>query len=245
MIEVDDLKLAFATRRGGHEQLVIDELSLHVADGESLAIIGPSGCGKSSLLYVLSGLLQPTQGDVRVHGEPIERPRSDVALILQETGLLPWKTVWRNAVFGLDLRERDQLDRVKQALHELGLEGMEDRYPAQLSGGEKKRVGLARALAQNAGVLLMDEPLAALDALTKERTQNLMLALWRAHGYTSLLVTHDIEEAVFLGQRIAVLGPRPTNVVDVIDNPDMGEETYRQSETFFETVRTVRGALDL
>ncbi|MFB6286286.1 MAG: ABC transporter ATP-binding protein [Candidatus Bipolaricaulia bacterium] len=244
MIEVDDLKLAFASRRGGDEQLVIDDLSLRVADGESLAIIGPSGCGKSSLLYVLSGLIRPTQGDVRVHGGPIEGPRSDVALILQETGLLPWKTVWRNAVFGLDLGERGQLRRVKWALRELGLEGMEDRYPAQLSGGEKKRVGLARALAQNAGVLLMDEPLAALDALTKERTQNLMLGLWRAHGYTSLLVTHDIEEAVFLGQRIAVLGPRPTQIADVIDNPEMGTEAYRQSEAFFETVRAVRGALN-
>jgi NitT/TauT family transport system ATP-binding protein len=245
MIEVDDLQLVYPNPRTGDEQHVIDDLSLHVADGESLAIIGPSGCGKSSLLYILSGLIAPTDGAVRIQGEPIARPRLDVALILQETGLLPWKTVWRNAVFGLDLQERGRLRRVKRALRELGLEGMEDRYPAQLSGGEKKRVGLARALAQDAGVLLMDEPLAALDALTKERTQNLMLSLWQAHGFTSLLVTHDIEEAVFLGQRIAVLGPRPTRVVDVIDNPDMGTEAYRQSETFFETVRAVRGALDL
>ena len=243
MIEVDGLQLAYPNPRAGGEQHVIDDLSLHVADGESLAIIGPSGCGKSSLLYVLSGLTTPTAGGVSIRGEPIERPRPDVALILQETGLLPWKTVWQNAVFGLDLRQQGRLRRVKRALRELGLEGMEHRYPAQLSGGEKKRVGLARALAQEAGVLLMDEPLAALDALTKERTQNLMLSLWQAHGYTSLLVTHDIEEAVFLGQRIAVLGPRPTRVVDVIENPDMGTDGYRQSETFFGVVRAVRGAL--
>ena len=245
MIGVDGLQLAYSNPNAGGEQRVIDGLSLEVAEGESLAIIGPSGCGKSSLLYILSGLIRPSDGDVRIHGRPIERPRPDVALILQDTGLLPWKTVWGNAVFGLDLREQGTLRRVKRALRELGLEGMEDRYPAQLSGGEKKRVGLARALAQEAGVLLMDEPLAALDALTKERTQNLILSLWQTHGFTSLLVTHDIEEAVFLGQRIAVLGPRPTRVVDVIDNPDMGTEGYRQSETFFEVVRAVRGALSL
>lgn len=245
MIDVDGLQLAYSNPRAGGEQRVIDGLSLEVAEGESLAIIGPSGCGKSSLLYILSGLIRPSDGDVRIHGRPIERPRPDVALILQDTGLLPWKTVWGNAVFGLDLQEQGTLRRVKRALRELGLEGMEDRFPAQLSGGEKKRVGLARALAQEAGVLLMDEPLAALDALTKERTQNLILSLWQTHGFTSLLVTHDIEEAVFLGQRIAVLGPRPTRVVDVIDNPDMGTEGYRQSETFFEVVRAVRGALSL
>lgn len=245
MIEVDDLQLVYPNPRMGDEQHVIDRLSLHVADGESIAIIGPSGCGKSSLLYILSGLIAPNEGEVRVHGEPIDKPRLDVALILQETGLLPWKTVWGNAIFGLDLREQGTLRRVKRALRELGLEGLESRYPAQLSGGEKKRVGLARALAQEAGVLLMDEPLAALDALTKERTQNLILSLWQSHGFTSLLVTHDIEEAVFLGQRIAVLGPRPTHVVDVVDNPGMGTEGFRQSEAFFETVRAVRGALDL
>ena len=245
MIEVDDLQLAYPNPRGETAQHVIDRLSLRVDDGQSLAIIGPSGCGKSSLLYLLSGLIQPTDGDVRIRGTAVERPRPDVALILQETGLLPWKTVWQNAVFGLDLRETGTLRRVKRALRELGLEGLEDRYPAQLSGGEKKRVGLARALAQEAGVLLMDEPLAALDALTKERTQNLILSLWQAHAFTSLLVTHDIEEAVFLGRRIAVLGPRPTRVVEIVDNPDMGTEGYRQSEGFFKVVRTVREALNL
>lgn len=243
MIEVDGLQLAYPNPREGGGQHVIDDLSLHVDQGESLAIIGPSGCGKSSLLYVLSGLIRPTSGTVAIGGEPIERPRPDVALILQETGLLPWKTVWGNAIFGLDLNETGTLRRVKRALRELGLEGMETRYPAQLSGGEKKRVGLARALAQDAGVLLMDEPLAALDALTKERTQNLILSLWQTHGFTSLLVTHDIEEAVFLGRRVAVLGPRPTRVVDVVDNPEMGTEGYRQSETFFRVVRAVREAL--
>lgn len=244
MIEVNRIQLDYSNRRAGETQQVINELSLQVDEGESLAIIGPSGCGKSSLLYILSGLILPSSGNVRIAGNPMEQPRSNVALILQETGLLPWKTVWNNAIFGLNAQQPETLKRVKHALNELDLEGMEERYPAQLSGGEKKRVGLARALAQNAEILLMDEPLAALDTLTKERTQNLILSLWQTHGFTSLLVTHDIEEAVFLGQKILVLGPRPTHVVDVIENPGMGSEDYRQSDEFFAVIRTVRESLD-
>jgi NitT/TauT family transport system ATP-binding protein len=165
-------------------------------------------------------------------------------LILQETGLLPWKTVWQNATLGLSLNGLASLKRIKRALRELDLEGMEHRYPSQLSGGEKKRVSLARALAQNAQVLLMDEPLAALDTLTKEHTQNLILKLWKKHRFTTVLVTHDIEEAVFLGQRILALSQRPAHIVDVISNPGMGEEAYRQSEEFFEKAREVRRLLE-
>lgn len=243
MIEVDGLTLTYTEDRDARENRVIDRLSLKAAVGESLAVIGPSGCGKSSLLYTLAGLIAPTSGEVCIGGEPMTKPRTDVALILQETGLLPWKTVWQNATFGLCLRERGVLRRVKRALRELGLEGMEHRYPAQLSGGEKKRVGLARALAQNARVLLMDEPLAALDTLTREHTQNVILHLWKKHGFTLVLVTHDIEEAVFLGQRVAILTPRPARVVGVIENRGVGEEAYRQSEAFFEVVREIRDVL--
>jgi len=242
MIEVSDLSLVYLDE--GEENRVIDGLCLRVEAGESLAIIGPSGCGKTSLLYILAGLLKPTSGDVLIGGEPVVRPRPDVALILQETGLLPWKTVWQNATLGLKLDGIADLRRIKRALRELELEGLEHRYPAQLSGGEKKRVSLARALAQNAKILLMDEPLAALDALTREHTQNLILRLWRRHGFTTVLVTHDIEEAVFLGQRILALSQRPARIVDVIANPGMGEESYRQSEEFFEKVREVRGLLE-
>lgn len=242
MIEVDDLTLVYARGRGERTP-VIDRVSLRVAEGESLSIIGPSGCGKSSLLYVLAGLVRPSGGRVAIQGVPVTRPRPEVALILQETGLLPWKTVWQNATFGLSLDGLGTLRRVKRALRELGLEGMEHRYPTQLSGGEKKRVGLARALAQDADVLLMDEPLSALDTLTREHIQNLILSLWKKHGFTLVLVTHDIEEAVFLGQRVAILTPRPALLLEVVPNPGVGEEAYRQSETFFEVARRIRGLL--
>jgi NitT/TauT family transport system ATP-binding protein len=245
MIEVDDLHLRFAEGKRGRENRVIDGISLRADAGESLAIIGPSGCGKSSLLFILAGLIEPTAGRVVITGQPVTKPRPDVALILQETGLLPWKTVWQNATLGLSLREKGVLRRIKRALRDLGLEGMEHRYPTQLSGGEKKRVSLARALAQNAQVLLMDEPLVALDTLTKEHTQNLILKLWGKHGFTLVLVTHDIEEAVFLGERIVILSPRPARVLEVIENPGMGTEDYRQSPPFFEKVREVRALLQV
>jgi len=239
MIEVEDLHLAYPQARGAANP-VLEGIRLRVERGESLAIVGPSGCGKSSFLYVLAGLVKPTSGRVEIDGRPVERPRPEVALILQETGLLPWKTVWQNATLGLKLDGLADIKRIKRALRDLGLEGLENRYPAQLSGGEKKRVSLARALAQNATVLLMDEPLAALDAFTKEHTQNLILKLWHKHGFTLVLVTHDIEEAVFLGQRILIFSERPARVVETIPNPEMGEESYRQSQAFFERVREVR-----
>ncbi len=239
MIEVEDLHLAYP-QAGGMENPVLAGVSLRVERGASLAILGPSGCGKSSFLYVLAGLIRPTSGRVEIDGHPVEKPRPEVALILQETGLLPWKTVWQNATLGLKLQGVADVKRIKRALRDLGLEGFERRYPAQLSGGEKKRVSLARALAQDATVLLMDEPLAALDALTKEQTQNLILKLWHKHGFTLVLVTHDIEEAVFLGQRIVIFSGRPARVVGTIPNPEMGDPAYRQSQTFFDRVREVR-----
>jgi len=241
MIAVEGLSLSYT--EGDGENRVIAQLSLHVETGESLSIIGPSGCGKTSLLYVLAGLVRPTSGRVIIAGEPVSRPRPDVALILQETGLLPWKTVWQNATLGLSLDGLGSLKRIKRALRELGLEGLEHRFPSQLSGGEKKRVSLARALAQNAQVLLMDEPLAALDTLTREHTQNLILSLWKKYAFTLVLVTHDIEEAVFLGQRVLALSPKPARVVEVIPNPGVGEEAYRQSGEFFEKVREIRRLL--
>ena len=242
MIGVDDLKLTYPNGRGERETQIIAGVSLSVEQGQSLAIIGPSGCGKSSLLYILAGLVRPTSGRVTIAGDPVTRPRPDVALILQDTGLLPWKTVWQNATLGL-MNGLAGLKHIKRALRELGLEGMEHRYPSQLSGGEKKRVSLARALAQNARILLMDEPLAALDTLTREHTQNLILSLWKQHRFTLVLVTHDIEEAVFLGQRIVALSQRPSHIVDLVPNSQMGEESYRQSRIFFEKVRQVRALL--
>jgi NitT/TauT family transport system ATP-binding protein len=252
MIEVEGLHLDYQLgrgwREGGQALAAIAGLSLRVGKGESLAIIGPSGCGKTSLLYVLAGLRRPTAGAVRIAGEEVRGPRRDVALILQEIGLLPWKTVWKNVVLGLELNgglDRAHSAKVEAILRELGLAELRDRYPAQLSGGQKKRVGLARALAVDPAVLLMDEPLAFLDEQTKEEIQDSILQLWqeRKEQLTMVLVTHDIEEAVFLGQRIAVLTPRPAQLKAELANPGLGTPDYRRSPEFYELVRKLRELL--
>ncbi|WP_202319164.1 ABC transporter ATP-binding protein [Archaeoglobus neptunius] len=225
----------------------IENVSFDVGRGESCAIIGPSGCGKSTLLLILSGLLKPTSGEVLVDGKKVDAPLLNAALILQDYGLFPWKTVYENVALGLRLRKvgrRDEKKTVHRLLSKFGLKGFEELYPKQLSGGMKQRVAIARALAVEPEILLMDEPLSSLDALAREKMQNFLLELWRETNCTLILVTHSIEEAVFLGRKIIVLTPRPGKVRAVVDNPDAGSEDYRQSEVYFEKCKEVRGIID-
>ncbi|MCG0238086.1 MAG: ABC transporter ATP-binding protein [Firmicutes bacterium] len=240
MVEVEDLRLVF--RHGREETLVLDGVSFSLPAGESLALIGPSGCGKTSLLYVLAGLLTPTAGRVAVAGAPVVRGREGTALILQDYGLLPWKTVRENAALGLRIRGRspEAADRV---LRDLGLWDLRNRYPAQLSGGQRQRVGIARALALDPDLLLMDEPFSALDALTREELQDLVLSVWRQRRTTLVLVTHDIAEAVYLGRRILVLSSRPGRVLAEISNPGAGRPEYRREPAFHQMVNQVREVL--
>ncbi|MDP2181028.1 MAG: ABC transporter ATP-binding protein [Actinomycetota bacterium] len=224
----------------------LDDVELSVADGESVAIIGPSGCGKSSMLLLASGLLAPTVGEMRVAGSPVSGTRRTTALILQDFGLLPWKTVRHNAALGLEIRgvARPEIaKRVHSSLDSVGLAEFENAYPGELSGGMRQRLAVARALALDADLLLMDEPLSALDALTREDLQGLLLCLWQDRGHTSVLVTHSIEEAVFLGQRVVVLTPRPGSVARIVDNPGVGESGHRESVGFYERCAEVRRIL--
>lgn len=374
MIKIDRLCLEY---RDGRQIIpVIENLSLEIPAGKSVAILGPSGCGKTSLLYAICGLVRPTAGTIYVDGQAVERPRRDVALIFQDLGLLPWKTVWKNASLALELSgsqtapsvlfstdeasfqqewhrrkksllwayfwllltgvwaagQRFYLDRpfsaavylvtlgldliaggfywseirrimelkpnaqwselvwgggwpqiflffvvllltaelmsrliydvftmprqiheanlliaqqvqsVKPLLDKLGLDSkFYDRYPHQLSGGERQRVALARALATHPKVLLMDEPLAALDAFNRERIQDLLVQLWRERGFTQVIVTHDVQEAVFLGSQIVVLTERPARIKAIIENPCVG--TSRTSAAFYEKVLELRREL--
>jgi NitT/TauT family transport system ATP-binding protein len=241
MIKVNSLHLSHDTGRKEKTEIFKD-ISFQLKKGESLAIIGPSGCGKTSLLYTISGLIRPTYGTVSINGNKVLKPGGNQALILQNIGLLPWKTVWNNTVLNLDIDEKNR-DRIKGILSSLGLEGLARRYPTQLSEGQKKRVGLARALARNPSILLMDEPLASLDALTKENIQNLTLKLWKEEELTMILVTHDIDEAAFLGQRIMVLSERPARVKAMVENPEMGNISYRKNEEFYQQVQKLRELL--
>ena len=232
----------------GDEALeALRDVSFEVAAGESVALIGPSGCGKSTTLHLLAGLLAPTEGSVLVDGEPVAAPRRTTAFIQQDLGLFPWKTVLQNASLGLMIQKvpkREATERARSALERVELSEFERSYPKDLSGGMRQRLALARALAMKADLLLMDEPLSAIDALLRESLQDDLLALWRERGHTQMLVTHSIEEAVYLGQRIIVFSPRPATPVAVIDNPDVGDAGYRASAEYLAKCQEVRAALN-
>jgi len=224
----------------------LDSLSLDIGAGEPVAVIGPSGCGKSTLLLLAAGLLAPSAGRVLVDGGTLGAPRRETALILQDFGLLPWKTVEANAGLGLEVRgvgREERRSRSAEALARVGLADFAHSYPAELSGGMRQRLGLARAVALDADLLLMDEPLSALDALKREDLQDVLLELWQRRGHTQVLVTHSIEEAVFLGRRVVVMTPRPGRVAEIVDNPSMGNAGYRDSEEFHERCVQLRRAL--
>jgi len=230
------------------EVKALENVSLEVENGETCAIIGPSGCGKSTLLLIISGLLQPSSGEVYIDGKAVKAPVRNAALILQDYGLFPWKTVYDNVALGLRIRKVDkdlERERVKELLEKFGLKRFEKYYPKHLSGGMRQRVAIARALAVEPEILLMDEPLSSLDALSREKMQNFLLNLWKETGTTVVLVTHSIEEAVFLGKKVVVLTPRPGRVKAVVDNPMAGREDYRQKEVYFEKCREIREIIEV
>ena len=199
----------------------LESLSAEIAESEPVAVIGPSGCGKSTMLLAAAGLLAPTAGRVLVDGAEPRGPRRRTALILQDFGLLPWKTVRQNAALGLRIRSVDraqEASKTAEALDRVGLTEFADVYPGELSGGMRQRVALARALALDADLLLMDEPLSALDALTREDLQDVLLDLWRSRSHTAVLVTHSIAEAVFLGDRVWVMAAGPGRIVKRFDD---------------------------
>lgn len=237
MIRVERVSKSFGDLK------VLEDVSFEVERGESCAIIGPSGCGKSTLLLIMSGVLSPSSGTVFVENRRVSTPLKNASLILQDFGLFPWKNVYDNVALGLRLRRVPKIKEeeiVKGLLERFGLKGFEKSYPKQLSGGMKQRVAIARALAVDPEILLMDEPLSSLDALSREEMQNFLLRLWRETGKTIVIVTHSIEEAVFLGKKIVVLTPRPGRVKAIVENREAGDESYRYEEVFFERCKLLR-----
>jgi len=230
----------------------LDDVSLDVADGTFLSLVGPSGSGKSTLLDLLGGLTTPTSGEVRIDGEPVRGPGLDRGVVFQQYALFPWRTARANVEFGLEggpLGKRQRAERAREYLALVGLSGFEDRYPHELSGGMKQRVAIARSLAYDPAVLLMDEPFAALDAQTREQLQDELLRIWRRTGKTIVFITHGIDEAVYLGQRVAVLTSRPGRLKAVVDvelgdrtgdvrsDPAFGRQRHRLWELLHDEVR--------
>jgi NitT/TauT family transport system ATP-binding protein len=218
-----------------------------VQRGESWAIIGPSGCGKTTLLYLLAGLRQPTAGSVSVGGAPVLKPRRQTGLILQDFGLLPWATVTGNVALGLQIRgiaapERQRI--VDGWLNRLGIQPLAEHFPGQVSGGQRQRTAIARTLALEPDLLLMDEPFSSLDALTRESLQDLVVELGLEGALSSVLVTHSIEEAVFLGRKIMVLPRPPIHTAQIIENQAAGRIDYRGQPGFYERCSQVRTAVE-
>jgi NitT/TauT family transport system ATP-binding protein len=196
---------------------VLDDVSLDVEPGEFVCLLGPSGCGKSTLLGALAGHLRPSAGRLRLDGEPIDGPDPQRGLVFQQHTLFPWKSVLDNVAYGLKMKGVDRATREGEArglLERVGLAGFERRHPSELSGGMQQRVEIARVLINHPRVLLMDEPFGALDALTRSRMQELLLDLWTQLRTTIVFVTHDIDEALFLADRVLVLSPRPGRIVE-------------------------------
>jgi NitT/TauT family transport system ATP-binding protein len=213
-IQANNLTLTFKSK-SRDPVMALSDFSLAVRKGEFVSIVGPSGCGKSTFLNVLLGLIKPDSGTMQMNGTPITGPSQERAMVFQEFGLLPWRTVQANVELGLELKGTRAIERTERSMELIklvGLQGFESHYPHELSGGMKQRVGLARALATEPEVLLMDEPFAALDAQTRDLMQSELLAIWERTKKTVLFVTHSIEEAAYLSDRVIVMTARPGQV---------------------------------
>ena len=243
MIVIRNLSVSYGEQTDAFEAL--REVSLDFATGETCAIIGPSGCGKSTLLRVLAGIITDFEGKVEIDNQPIAPSKQKIGFIPQNYGLLPWKNVRDNILLGVKIKQSvpEWRDYFPQLLQQLGLSGLENRYPGELSGGQQQRVALARSFLLKPDLLLMDEPFSALDAITREEIQSVFLNAWKLRPVTTILVTHHVEEAVYLGKRIVILANSPGVVSQVIDNPLFGSADSRLRPEFFQLCIDLRRKL--
>lgn len=222
-LEIDRLSKRYWFERESREIPALANVSLSVADGEFMAVVGPSGCGKTTLMNIVAGLLPYDEGNVAIDGKKVEGPGTDRAVVFQHSSLLPWRTIAGNIRYGMEMQRRfdaaTMKERVERLVKLVGLSGFENHYPSELSGGMQQRVNLARALAADPKVLLMDEPFAALDAQTREFMQAELLKIWAQAQKTVLFITHQINEAVYLADRVTVMSARPGRVKGTVSVP--------------------------
>jgi NitT/TauT family transport system ATP-binding protein len=241
-IVTEDLNLVYRIRRAKKDPnprslQALKDISLNVRSGEFLTVVGPSGCGKSTFLYILAGLIKKTSGNVRINGQEINGPALDRGIVMQAYALFPWRTVLKNVEFGLEVKKLPKRERKPLALEFIDLVGLRDfadRYPYELSGGMKQRIAIARALAYDPDVLLMDEPFAAVDEQTRGSLQAETLRLWEKTNKTIIFVTHSIEEAVYLSDRIVVMTSGPGRIQGIVDValPRPRDEAIKNTKEF-------------
>lgn len=239
MISVRNLGISYGS------ETALQGINLDIQKNKTCAIIGPSGCGKTTLLYVIAGLLSPIRGKVLIDGKENIGIRKETGVILQNGGLLPWKTTWENVSLGLEARTTHKSDieqKVSSILEELGILEHRNKYPSQLSGGQKQRAAIARSLVLEPDLLLMDEASSALDTINREHIQNLILRLYKKKPATMVLITHSIEEAVFLGQTIVIM--EQGRIRHTIENPYFGDEDIRSRIDYYHICLEVRKWLE-
>ena len=229
VLSVRKLKKAFGP--ASHQHVVFDDVSLDIHRREFVSIIGPSGCGKSTFIRMVAGLDEASGGEMLLDGKPVTGPGPDRGMVFQGYTLFPWRTVKQNVMFGLEMQSRSSVaaeGTAREWLEMVGLSRFEDSYPHELSGGMKQRVAIARALANEPRILIMDEPFGALDALTRAKMQTYLLQIWKKVDITILFITHDLDEAAYLSDRILVLGVNPGGVREFIENPVPRPRTQEQ-----------------
>jgi NitT/TauT family transport system ATP-binding protein len=247
-IRIRDLKIEYRAPRSDVAFIAVDGVSLDVAEGEFVTIVGPSGCGKSTLLLAIAGLVEVAVGSIAIRDNPVIGPGPDRAMVFQDASLMPWRSVLGNVRFGLEMqrwRGDDMTERAMRHIRMVGLGNFSDYHPHQLSGGMRQRVNIARALAVNPDVLLMDEPFGALDAQTREVMGGELLRIWECDKKTAVFVTHDIDEAILLGDRVVMMGRNPGHIKEIvkIDMPRPRSGEMLDSEQFTAYRRRLRAML--
>lgn len=244
VLEATGLEMEYVHPRTGRSVVAVENLNVKVEPQEFVTIVGPSGCGKSTFLKIANGLLTPTAGTISIHGESVKNAPRNRGAVFQDASLLPWFSVLHNAAYGLQCQgipKEEAMERARPVLEMVGLEGFEENYPHELSGGMQQRVNVARALAVDPEILLMDEPFAALDAQTRELMQRELLDIWAQSNKTVLFVTHQIDEAVYLSDRVLVMSARPGRLIaDIsVDIPRPRDLRVKRSPKFIELVGQV------